>query len=318
MNLSDVQVFCKVAVTSNFTIAARQLGMTRSAVSRSISRLESSLGVTLVHRTTRSISLTEAGRTFHRHCAKIENSLTDAVASVSGADQLPVGNVTCTLPTCIGASLMPALLQKFGPKYPDLTLNMQFSEARLDLIADGIDLAIRIAPRLSDSRLVSRKLCETRQILVASPAYVERNGAPESLEDLRQHRCLTLGDSVSRRTTWRLWSDGAPVDVPIEANFTANSSLSVILAACMDMGIANVPELSAASELAMGHLVKVLPDFCIPKMFNVYAITPVRRPPAKVRAVIDFVQAELPKIAEVDRWAPLESRPAVGIRRAGT
>ena len=316
MNLSDVQVFCKVAQTNSFTTAARQLGMTRSAVSRKMSRLERHLGVTLLHRTTRSVALTEAGRKFFEHCDKIEGILHAAAAAVTGADQQAIGSVTCTLPTCLGAALMPGIVQRFGPAYPDVHLNLQFAEKNLDLITGGFDAAIRVSRRLEDSRLLSKCITTTSQVIVASPRYLATHGIPRTPDDLKNHRCLVVGGAVSQRVVWPFVVAQSEVDIPIQPHFTSNTGLALILAACMDFGLLCVPELLVCGEIAQGRLQVVLQDYCATEPYSVYALYPTRKPPAKVRAFVDFVEAEIPNLPTIDRWVPLARPKTVTIRAA--
>lgn len=311
MNLNDVQRFINVAATENFTAAAKQLGTTRSAVSRSISRLERDLGVVLLNRTTRNASLTEAGRTFYEHTAKLDEMLTEAENAVSGADQLPIGMVACTLPSCLGSALLPAIDHRFDLLYPDLIVNLQFGEPHFNLIRSGLDVAIRIAQKLEDSRLMSKRIGTTRQVLVASPGYLAKNGTPRNLDDLKEHRCLVLGDATSKRVIWRFRNSGSPIEVPIDGARVTNSSLALILSACNGIGILCVPKLTVCGELAQGRLTAFLTEFDNPQPYNIYAVWPRRKLPAKVRVFIDFVEQELPSLSNVERWEPL-AKPSDG------
>jgi DNA-binding transcriptional LysR family regulator len=307
MNVADIQIFSKVAATKSFSEAASQLGVTRSAVSKSISRLEAELGVILLNRSPRSVSLTEAGRTFFQHSLEVDDSLERAIASVSGADQRPSGNVSCSIPSSLGAALMPALMRKFREAWPDVSLNLQFDDRYVDLIGNSIDVAIRIAQKLDDSNLLSRRIGTTREVLVASPAYLRKHGTPASLQDLKNHRCLAVGNAVRRRTTWRFDSPDGPVEVSVRCRTTSNSVLALILAACMDDGIINVPELLVSGELSQGLLTTVLPDLSDARAYGIFAVYPNLKPPAKIRAFIDFVEQELQSLNTMDRWSPLSS-----------
>ncbi|MEQ8206443.1 MAG: LysR family transcriptional regulator [Woeseia sp.] len=305
MNVADVQVFTKVAATRSFSEAATLLGVTRSTVSKSISRLEADLGVVLLNRTPRNVSLTDAGRTFFQHSLEVDESLERAIASVIGADQRPSGNVSCSLPTSLGATLIAPLMRKFRQAWPEVSLSLQFDDRYVDLIGSNIDVAIRVAQKLDDSSLLSRRIGSTREILVASPAYLARHGNPQDIQDLKSHRCLAVGNSSKKRATWRLNGADGPTEITVDCRTTSNSVLALILAACMDDGIISVPELFVSGELAQGLLSKVLPDSSDSRSYGVYAVYPNLKPPAKIRALIDFIESELMSINTMDRWSLL-------------
>ena len=316
MNVADIQVFSRVARLGSFSEAARQLGLTRSAVSKSVSRLEEKLGVVLIQRSTRSSSLTDAGRRFQSYAAEIDATLEKAVASVSGADQEVVGNLSVSVPTSFGAGMMPSLIHDFRAKWPRLSLNLHFSDQNVDLVGGAYDVAIRLATRLEDSSLLSKRLGTTREILVASPGYLARHGTPRHVNDLKSHRCLAIGSSARSQVVWRFRGVRDQIEVPIDCAMTSNTDLALILAACMDEGILYTPELSVSGELARGRLQAILPDFCDSRRRGIHAVYPNRKPPAKVRAFIDFIEAALPALEAVDRWAPFgEPLPAAAFRQ---
>lgn len=304
MNLADVQIFVRAARLGSFKAAADQLGVTRSAISKSISRLEDALGVVLVHRSPRSSSLTDAGRRFFAGVASIEDTLEAAVASVASDNQEVVGTLGVSLPTSLGAALSPALIQKFRLAWPRLRLSLQFDERYVDLIGSGLDVAIRIARRLEDSGLMSVKLGATPETLVASPGYLARHGTPQHPSDLKHHRCLDLGSPVRPQTLWRFRDRNDTIEVSIDCSLTTNTDLPLILAACLDDGILFTPKLLVAGELAQGRLVPILTEFIDPREWGIYAVYPSRNPPARVRKFIDFVRDEIPALEQVDRWAP--------------
>jgi DNA-binding transcriptional LysR family regulator len=305
MNVTDIRVFGQVAATGSFNEAGKLMGLSRSAVSKSVSRLEEALGVELLNRSPRKTSLTEAGRELFRHSRIIDEAVDTAIAAVSGADKKPEGNVSCSLPTSLGAALMPAIIRKFRSAWPNIGLNLHFDERQVDLVGSSFDVAIRVAAKLEDSNLLSRRLGSTRQILVASPAYLTRNGVPAHVNDLPKHRCIGLGTALRRRVTWRFNGPDGPLEVPIDRVLTTNNNLALILSACLDEGILWIPELFVGRELAHDQLQEILPQFSDPRSLGVFAVYPTRKPPTKVRVFIDFVADELVKLQSVDRWAPL-------------
>lgn len=302
MNAGDVQVFSRVARTGNFSEAAEQLGLTRSTVSKSISRLEGRLGVVLINRSTRSSSLTDAGRRFYEHATEVDAALERAVAAVSGDDQEVVGNLSISLPTSLGAALTPALVGQFRRKWPRLSLSLEFNDEYVDLIGGSIDVAIRVARRLNDSNLLSRRLGETKGVLVASPGYLSRYGIPKSVEELGNHRCMDIGRADRMRVVWRFDGSEGPIEVPVQCTMNANSDLPLILAACMDEGILYTPEIVVSNELAQGRLTEILSESTSSQCFGIYAVYPNHGRPAKVRAFIDFIANQLPLLDTVDRW----------------
>ncbi len=309
MNLSDVYVFKKVASTLSFVKAARQIGISRSAVSKQLSRLEHDLGVVLINRTTRSVNQTEAGRSFDSNTSEIDTTIDRAADLVRGADLSPQGTVSFTLPSGLGAALMPALATQFQARWPELRLNIQFDDRVQDMIAGNLDLAIRISKKLTDSRLISRRLVTTKMVLAASPQYLRENGSPRNPSELKNHRCLGLGSAVKSGTTWKLQQGDKLIDLPVKFALSTNNNLALILAACLDSGIVYVPEICITAELARNQL-QVIPGFVDPESYGVYALYPHRNAAAKVRVLVDFIDNMLPIMASLDRWTPLPDRIA--------
>ncbi len=309
MNLSDVYVFKKVASTLSFTKAARQAGVSRSAVSKQVSRLERDLGVVLINRTTRSVYLTEAGRSFDSNTSAVDATIERAADLVRGADLSPLGTVSFTLPSGLGSALMPALTTQFQPRWPELRLNIQFDDRGRCLMADNLDLAIVISERLMDSSLISRRLASTRKVLAASPRYLREHGSPRNPSELKNHRCLGLGSAVKSGTIWKLREGDKTIDVPTTFALSANNNLALILAACLDSGIVYIPEICIAGELARNQL-QIIPGCVDPERYGIYALYPHRNAAAKVKVLVDFIENMLGTVASLDRWAPLTERVA--------
>lgn len=298
-----MQIFSRVAQAANFSEAAEQLGLTRSAVSKCIFRLEDRLGVVLINRSTRTSSLTDAGRRFYKYAKQIDESMEKAIAAVSGDDQDVVGNLTVSLPTSLGAALTPLLVENFARTWPRLTLNLQFDDRQLDLIGRSIDVAIWVSKRLHDSNLLSRRLGTTRSVLVASPGYLAKYGTPKTIDNLKSHRCLNLGRPGQSRVVWRLQGAEGLVETPVKCVLTSNTDLPLILAACMGEGILCTQEILVGCELRQGRLQIVLPNDPQPMDWGVYGVYPNHGPPAKVRAFVDFVDRHLQELEIIDRWS---------------
>lgn len=309
MNLSDVNVFKKLATTLSFTGAARQIGVSRSTVSKQLSRLEHDLGVVLVNRSTRCVSLTEAGRTFFAHTSEIDRTIEHAAQLVRSAEKSPLGTVSCTISTAMGIALMPALMTEFRLRWPDLKLSVHFDDQVRDIIALDVDLAIRIARKLDDSNLIARRLLQTDMVLVASPKYLGESGVPLTPEDLKKHACLGIGNAAVDSATWA-FSDGEnTVDVPVEFSFTTNNYFSLVVAAALHNGIIFVPRVCVSGELATNNL-QVIPGFTSDEVYGVYAVYPHRNAAPKVKVLVDFIEEILSNFDSVDRWVPIVSLSA--------
>lgn len=305
LNVADAAVFNKVAESLSFTEAGRLLGMTRSAVSKRIARLENDLGVVLVNRTPRSISLTDAGRSFYSHSRGIDSAARLAAESVLDTHKKPSGKLSFTMSTALGAALIPALIKEFHEEWGDIELSINLDDLHVDVVGDGYDLAIRLAKKLDDSSLMFKKLASTPQILVASPDYLKKHGRPTEIADLRNHKCVSIAHMSKRAFVWRFVGPDGPEEVPVTCSTVANNDLAIILVACLGSGILYVPKLLVAGELNLGHLELILPKYCSARPFHVYAIYPNKNPPARVKVFIEFVEQNLERLQHSDRWNPL-------------
>ncbi len=304
---NDVALFARVAQTLSFKDAADALGISRSAVSKRIARLETNLGATLVNRTSRSLSLSELGGVLSKHCTEIEAALHKAERAIRDQDPRPVGTVHFSVPTSLGAALMPSLVSDFQARYPDIRLNAHFAESFVDVVTGGYDLVIRLAQKLADSSLTAQRLMTSQKVLVASPRYLEKYGTPSHVRELKNHRCLGLGYVGQTAPTWRFSGSDGPLDLPMSYAFTANNDLALNLAACMDMGFLYTAEILVSSELARNRLRVVLPEFCQRMDYGVYVLYPHRHPPTKARVFVEFVREKLEMFHRRVDWSPLTS-----------
>lgn len=293
LNTSDVSVFNKVAQTLSFTTAARAIGTSRSAISKRISRLEKHLGVILLNRSTRSVSLTEAGRTLLRHTSEVDAMIERAVDDIRAADMEPIGAVKLCMPSSLSTMLMPSLINQFQELWPNVQINIDVEERVVDLIAGGYDLAIRVSPKLGDSCLISRRLCSTSKVLAASPDYLEEFGVPQSLQDLNDHRCLGLSSASSQIANWSFNSGEKVIEIPCTFPVTSNNAQALIDAACRDGGVIYVPQAYINSELAEKRLEHILPDSHDPMSYGIFAVYPHRNAAAKVKVLVDFIDNQL-------------------------
>lgn len=303
--LPNLYLFAKVAETLSFRETATQLHLARSTVSKRIARFERELGVNLFNRSTRRMSLTDAGQRLYQHWHEIARSVDSALGTVRDADQQLSGTLRVNMPSSLGSALMPGLMSEFRTHCPELKLSVNFSEHNVDVVGEGIDVIIRVAERLPDSRLTARRLATSPRVLAASTQYIEQHGLPGKLEDLRHHHCLALGSHSERQVTWSFDSGDGPVEISLNPVFAANNDLALVLAACLDVGIIYTPQVLIESEIHLDRLQVIKLDNCESPVYGLYAVYPKGNPAAKVRAFVEFVERRLDMLATADRWAPL-------------
>lgn len=257
--------------------------------------LEARLGVTLVHRTTRKLSLTEAGHNFLDEATRLLAELSDAEAKASASTIAVEGVLRVAVPVTFGVLNIAPIIPAFSQRYPSLTVELGLNDRYVDLMEEGWDVAIRIG-RLQDSPLIARKLAPARAVICASPAYLETRGVPHSIEDLTDHICV--GYTLSAHGGYKVWRFGpdGDIQVPVRGALYANNGEALVAAAIAGQGLVYGPKFIAASALDDGRLQIV--DLGVPlvELGAVYAVTHAnRRPAAKTRAWIDYLAEEIPK-----------------------
>lgn len=284
-DLTDMEIFARVVGAKSMSGAGREMGLSPAVVSKRLKRLEERLGTRLLQRTTRQIALTEAGQGYYERVVAILASVEEAESYVARRSAVAKGLLKVSAPTSFGRLHVAPHLAKFLAENTDIIVNLNLSDAFVDLVADGFDLAIRIAA-LDDSSLVARRLAPNHRVLVASPAYLARHGAPRFITDLSKHNCLT----ASPHDTWRIDGPEGPVSVRVNGNVQTNSS-EVVREACLaGLGIALRSTWDVGPDLAAGRLKLVLPHCRGSARVGVYAVYPSRRfLPQKVRVFIDFL-----------------------------
>jgi DNA-binding transcriptional LysR family regulator len=286
----ELLVFHAVVKHMSAAKAARELGLTPSGVSRVLSRLEERLGVRLLQRTTRKVSLTEEGAVFHSRTMQILNDLADAEAEMRKHAVQPRGNLRMTAPVVFGRLHLSPLLSKLLERHPELGVDLQLVDRFVDLIDEGLDLAIRVGS-LPDSRLIARRLCANRRVLVASPAYVARRGVPQTPDELSDHDCL-LFTGFSRPREWRLVGPEGPLSVTVSGRVATNNVDALCDAALGGQGVTMGATLQAWPYLRSGELVRVLPEYEFAPS-AIFAVFPsARQLSTKVRAMVDFLGDE--------------------------
>lgn len=295
----ELTVFACVVKHSSYAKAAEELLLSPSGVSRIVTRLEERLGARLLQRTTRKLSLTEAGGAFYARASQILVDLTDAEAEVQKTALHPRGTLRMSASVFFGRRYIAPMLGQLTLKFPELLVELSLTNRFVDLIEEGIDLALRIGS-LSDSRLIARRLCTNRRILVTSPSYVAARGVPRTPEDLSNHECVIF-TGFSRPREWKLIGPDGPVTAEVSGRITSNDVDVVTTAAKQGLGITVGSTLSVGPELLSGALVPVLPgyDFEPTAVFAVYPSA--RQLSTKVRAVVDFLAEALPEPPVWDR-----------------
>lgn len=300
---SDILLFVRVAETASFKEAAKQLSISASQASKRIVSLEDELGARLLYRNPRSISLTSAGETLLEYYRRIHEMIEESRAAI-GRLSKPSGRLRFSIPTCVGAALLPRLHAQFAQRYPEIQLDAHTSESLVDIVAGGYDVVIRVAQRLTDSQLTARRLATSPLVVAAAPSYLERYGTPAGLGDLAKHRCIGLESGKPGTTRWTFTTPNGPVAVPVNLTIMTNSNLALALAALSGLGLVYVPRSVVANELRQGALRPVLPDFCKGIEWGVFAVHSGKTPTSNAAVFIDVVRALLPELECIDRWQP--------------
>jgi DNA-binding transcriptional LysR family regulator len=286
--LTAIEAFVRVAEAQSFSEAARRLRSSKSAVSRNVSALETELGVRLFQRTTRSLTLTEAGRGYFERATRILADLEEANLAVSHLQSAPRGRLRVSAPMSFGFLHLAPALPDFLARFPEVAVDLAMSDRFVDLVDEGFDVAVRIGA-LEDSSLVARKLAPIRRVVCASPAYFEARGFPRSPDELKGHECL-CNSNIALSQEWQFTApDGRFWPVAVKGRLSANNGDALRVAALKGQGLANLPTFIVGGDLQAGTLVTMLDEF-ISQHLAMSAVYPTsRRLSPKVRAFVDFL-----------------------------
>jgi DNA-binding transcriptional LysR family regulator len=284
-DLNRVALFAAVVDAGGFSAAARRLGLPKASVSRGVARLEAELGARLLNRTTRRLELTAPGRVLYDAAAQGLARLEAAREEISAAQAEPSGTLRVTAPVDFGAQYLMAWIPEFLARWDKVRIELQLTDAFVDLLGARIDVAFRTG-RLADSSLIARRLASTRRVLVASPSYLAANGTPEAVEDLARHACVVFGPSLDG-AVWRLEGPDGRTDVRVSGRLAVDSAHAALAGAMAGLGIALLPKAVAGKALAAGRLKQVLAAFGVEG--GLYAVYPSNRHlSAALRAFLDF------------------------------
>ena len=284
--LAAMQIFVRVAEAGSFTAVADQMAVARSAITRQIAALEAHLGVKLIARSTRRLSLTSAGATYIEQCRDILDRIAEAEGDLAGERKTLRGRIRASVPMTFGLLHLTPLIPEFSRLHPGIHMDLDFNDRRVNLIEEGMDLALRITDSLPETT-VTRRLTACRFVVVAAPDYVKRYGEPKHPDELAQRPCLAY--SLTSRSSWPFILGGTQRTVEISGPLTANNGNALLEAAEAGMGITYQPTFIAADAIRQGRLVRILKTFP-PPVLDMYAVFPGNRfVPQRVRAFVDFL-----------------------------
>jgi len=306
-SLTGLTVFARVVEKGGFTAAAHDLGISKSTVSKQIASLENRLGVRLLNRTTRSMTVTEIGRAYFERAQRIVTEAEEAELAVTRLHQEPRGALRVNAPMSFGITHLARLIPEFMATHPDLAIDLEFNDRRVDLIDEGYDLAIRIG-RLAESSLVARKLAPSRVVVVASPKYWRRAGKPKVPSDLQNHECLIYGYR-DNPNEWAFHGPDGPFTQRISGRIRANNGEALMAAAVAGLGAYQCPTFLCSDHVATGRVEIVLGEYEAPEP-AVYAVWPHNRHlSAKVRSFVDFLIGRFGPHPYWDANIPITQRP---------
>ena len=279
---AELETFVAVVEAGSFTAAARRLGRSKASVSRQVRALEDRLGAPLLRRTTRSMSLTDAGAAYHERAVSALADLDEAEAAVGSLHGSPSGRLRVSLPSAYGLRVVAPVLLQLTHEHPALELDLAFSDRYVDLVGEGFDLAVRIG-HLADSSLIARRLSASRMMVCAAPSYLVARAVPQVPADLLEHDCLLY----AQQTGGVAWRFADAMTVAVRGRMRSDSGDSLLIAALAGCGIAQLPDFYLGEPLADGRLVSLLEDF-EPEPLGVWAVYPQRRHLSlKVRLAVD-------------------------------
>jgi DNA-binding transcriptional LysR family regulator len=285
---TQMTTFVEVVARGSLSAAARAEGIAPAMIGRRLDALEARLGVKLLQRTTRKLVLTDEGVAFLEDCQRILGELDDAEAAVSERSARATGHLMVSAPAGFGRQHVAPLLPSFLAEHRDVTVNLNLNDRVVDVLGEGVDVAIRIAS-LSDSSLVAVKLADNRRVVVASPLYLKRHGRPQQPADLARHNCLAISSEGSQRG-WTFLDNGAPTTIKVGGNMVCNDGAVLHAWALAGKGLAWRSIWEVGEQIASGALTTVLDEFAAPGN-DIHAVFAQRRHlPLRIRAFVDFLR----------------------------
>jgi DNA-binding transcriptional LysR family regulator len=296
--LQAMRVFVTVVDLGSQSAAADHLDLSRPVVSRYLAELEDWVGARLLHRTTRKLSLTAAGGETLPRCRQLLELCGDMQAAVSEPDKAPRGLLRLSVSTSFGQAQLAEAIAEYVKRYPLVTIDLQMLDRTVNLVDERIDLAIRTSNDL-DPNLIARRLTVCRSVVCATPAYLLEHPAPQKVEDLARHNCLT--HSYFGKSLWHFEEHGEHVSVPVHGTITANEASTLLRVTLAGAGVAMLPSYQAGDHIRRGDLVRLLPE-AEPRQMNIYAVYASRKHmPSALRSLLDFLVVRFPEEPVWDR-----------------
>jgi DNA-binding transcriptional LysR family regulator len=308
-SLTDIAVFVQVVESGSFTAAAKRLSLSKSVVSKYVTRLENRVGARLLNRTTRRLSVTEAGQTFYERSRRGLLEIEEAEAEVSRLQEEPRGTLRVNTPMSFGVLHIAPAIPEFLRRYPELSVDMHLDDRRVDVIEEGFDVSVRISD-LPDSSLIARRLGPCRHAIVASPEYLKQHGTPRTPKELRDHNVITYQYQQSAQE-WHFQAAGeTPVSVPVSGSIQMTNSLALREAVLNGAGITRTPTFVVGRDLQDGTLQAVLTNYETLEV-SIYVVFPQRHFLApKVRAFVDFM---IEHISDEPYWDSRTKSPSISV-----
>jgi len=290
--MSSMAVFRRVVEAKNFSAVARETNMSQSTVSKHIAALEERLGTKLLNRSTRSLKLTEAGKEYYHHCTRILNDFQEAEASIGKGKIKPTGTLRISTSAAFGRICILPYLNEFFETYPDISIDLLFDDNYIDLVKEGIDLAIRIGP-LADSSLIARKIGTSQRLVVASPEYLVKHGRPKKPADLARHDCIFYSLQKAPDLWYFNSIQEGDESIRVTGRLKASSPDAICDATMEGLGISIICEWYARKYIKDGRLKVILPDYH-PTAYDIHAVYPERKfVPQKVKRMIEFLAGKI-------------------------
>ena len=288
----DMILFVQVVEEGSFSRVAEKLSLTNSVVSKRIARLEENLNIQLLYRTTRKLSLTDAGRALYNKAKIAKSAFQEAENAVTGYGEDMKGHIRITMPVVSANFIFSESIAEFCKQHPEVSVELQITNRLVDLIEEGFDLALRTAV-LEDSSLIARRLIDSQWIICATPAYLEQHGAPQTPEQLQNHECLVYKFDNTANSTWPLYIDGKEQLISVPGRFHSNHLSAIKQAALSDLGIAFLPQVLIYEEIQKNTLTQILQCFTSKKL-GLYAVYPkARQPDQKLKLLVAHLRDSL-------------------------
>ena len=289
--LLSMKIFRRVAETENFSAVARELRISQPTVSKHVAALEKHMNAKLLNRSTRQLSLTDVGKQYYERTVHILDELHEMESTLRHQQSLPTGTLRINTPVTYGELNIVPHLWEFLARYPELKIDLIMDDHYVDLVKEGVDMAIRVGP-LTDSNMIARKIGDSPRVTVASPAYLDLNGEPNKLQDLLSHQCIVYS-LLTTHNEWHFRGSSGRETIRVSGRFSVNNPRSIRQAVLNGQGIAVTPNWLIDDYVKSGQ-VKVILDQYVPTSLDINALYPARRfVPAKVSCFIDFIRARL-------------------------